>query len=155
MRGIKFRGYDTDSKVWRYGSYFYKEDRTLSPVYNSEVKWEQDMKANGHHLILWNGSSDWNLPKPHYQSEVDEESIGQFTGLHDKNGNEIYEGDIVEAWSEGVKAIGEVKRRTDGLFIIYPAYQRGEFWGLCPDVHGHTTVEVIGNIYENPELLGE
>ncbi len=77
----------------------------------------------------------------------------QFTGLEDKNGVEIFEGDVVKAWSQGVKAIGEVIKRIDGLFIIYPAYQSGEMWGLCPNPRGETTVEIVRNIYENPELL--
>ncbi len=78
----------------------------------------------------------------------------QCTGQKDKEGTEIYEGDIVEAWSEGSKHIGEVRKRIDGLYIIYPAYCNG-FWGLKPNKAGKTTVEVIGNIYENPELLEE
>jgi len=78
--------------------------------------------------------------------EVIPETVGQFTGLKDKNGKEIYEGDIVEAWSEGVKARGEVKQRVDGLWLMYPAWQSGAFWGLMPNERGQTTVEVIGNI---------
>src|SRR5699024_11157852 len=78
--------------------------------------------------------------------------IMQYTGQKDKNGTEIYGGDIVEAWSEGSKHIGAVRKRIDGLYIIYPAYCNG-FWGLKPNNVGETTVEIIGNIYENPELL--
>lgn len=85
--------------------------------------------------------------------EIDPETICQYTGLTDKNGNRIWENDIVGAWSEGKTYIGRVKRRVDGLYIIYPSYQKQEFWGLCPDENGKTTVEVIGNILDNPELL--
>ena len=85
--------------------------------------------------------------------EVDPETVGQFTGLTDKNGVRIFEGDIVECWSEGVKARGTVQQRIDGLWIIYPAWQKHIMWGLCPDNDGHTTVEVIGNLHDNPELL--
>ena len=82
-----------------------------------------------------------------------DETIGQYTGLTDKNGVKIFEGDIVECWSEGVKARGTVQQRIDGLWIIYPAWQKHIMWGLCPDNDGNTTVEVIGNIHDNPELL--
>ena len=81
------------------------------------------------------------------------ETVGQYTGLTDKNGVKIFEGDIVECWSEGVKARGTVQQRIDGLWIIYPAWQKRIMWGLCPDNDGNTTVEVIGNIHDNPELL--
>lgn len=84
--------------------------------------------------------------------EVDGETVCQYTGLKDKDGNRIWENDIVEAWSEGQKAIGKVKRRIDGLYIMYPAYQK-KFWGLLPDDLGETTVNIIGNIFDNPELL--
>ena len=78
----------------------------------------------------------------------------QSTGLKDKNGKEIYEGDIVVAMSQGVKALGKVKRRIDGYWLMYPAWQHGEFWHIVENVDtGETAVEVIGNIYENPELL--
>lgn len=82
------------------------------------------------------------------------ETVGQYTGLTDKNGTKIFEGDIVDCWSEGVNAKGTVQQRKDGLWIIYPAWQEKIMWGLCPDEYCHTTVEVIGNIHDNPELTG-
>lgn len=85
--------------------------------------------------------------------ELDPETICWYTGLCDKNGRKIWENDIVQAWSEGSNAIGKVIRRVDGLYIMYPAYQKKEFWGLYPNENGKTTVEVIGNIFDNPELL--
>jgi uncharacterized phage protein (TIGR01671 family) len=87
--------------------------------------------------------------------EVDYKTISQYTGLTDKNGKKIFEGDIVDCWSEGVNAQGTVQQRKDGLWIIYPAWQKHIMWGLCPDEYSNTTVEVIGNIHDNPELLKE
>ena len=81
------------------------------------------------------------------------ETLCQFTGMIDKNGKRIWENDIVSAWSEGKYATGMVKQRIDGLYIMYPAYQHNEFWGLCPDKNRKTNVEVIGNVFDNPELL--
>ncbi|HEL2086086.1 TPA: hypothetical protein TY878_001305 [Streptococcus suis] len=78
------------------------------------------------------------------------------TGLFDKNGKEIFEGDIIVAMSQGAKAIGEVKRRIDGYWLMYPFWQHGELWHIVENVDtGETGVEVIGNIYENPELVEE
>ena len=81
------------------------------------------------------------------------ETVGQYTGLKDKNGKEIFEGDIVEAWSQGVKGKGKVTQRIDGSWLFYPSYQHNIEWELCINQYGETDVVVIGNIYENPELL--
>lgn len=86
--------------------------------------------------------------------DVIPETVGEYTGLTDKNGKKIFEGDIVDCWSEGVNAKGTVQQRRDGLWFIYPAWQKHIMWGLCPDEYSHTTVEIIGNIHDNPELIG-
>ena len=95
---------------------------------------------------------DSYMCRPH-SHEVQPKTVGQFTGFTDKNGKKIFEGDIVDCWSEGVNAQGTVQQRRDGLWIIYPAWQKHIMWGLCPDEYSHTTVEIIGNIHDNPELL--
>lgn len=84
---------------------------------------------------------------------VDPSTICRCTELKDKNGNLIWENDIIKAWSQGTCAKGKIKQRIDGTWIMYPAWQKGEMWYLCPDNNGETTVAVIGNIFDNPELL--
>lgn len=133
MREILFRAKRIDNGEWVEGQYAF----ILNPLTESG----EPIK----HLIC-NGTNIFN-------DEIDPETLCQYTGLKDKNGNRIWENDIVGAWSEGKTYIGRVKRRVDGLYIIYPSYQKQEFWGLCPDENGKTTVEVIGNILDNPELL--
>ncbi|KTT82707.1 hypothetical protein RSA37_11765 [Mammaliicoccus sciuri] len=97
---------------------------------------------------------------------IDDESDGEFihfsdiellqsTGLFDKNGKEIFEGDIVTAMSEGIKGTGVVKRRIDGYWLMYPAWQNGQSWKLVVNEQGDTDVEIIGNKFEDGYLLGE
>lgn len=86
---------------------------------------------------------------------VDPETVGQFTGLYDNAKKEIYEGDIVKVNDE---IIAEVIWENDYLgYFLYvneensiDSFENGEqplydYWG---------SIEVIGNIYDNPELLG-
>ena len=82
----------------------------------------------------------WAGPKAPSVSDFKEYVILQFTGLLDKNGKEIYEGDIVKKNEDGAY---RVVTYEDGRFAPYPWTYR--LW--------HEQCEVIGNIYENPELL--
>lgn len=88
------------------------------------------------------------------QHEVLPETVGQFTGLLDRNGKKIFEGDIVSAWSEGYNHKGEVRWRMEGqpAIIIYPAFANQGFWKLHADNQGvDDGVEVIGTIHDKPE----
>jgi uncharacterized phage protein (TIGR01671 family) len=73
------------------------------------------------------------------------ESVGQFVGLHDRNGKEIYDGDVARDLNTVFKIIW-FKGRFD-FERISGAFQYPYFGDNC------NRMEVIGNIYENPELL--
>ena len=79
----------------------------------------------------------------------------QYTGLKDKNGKEIYEGDIVEAYTlfdKDVKIKGEVVFTDSGMWkAIDAVYRDAEY--LFELVKSKDRCEIIGNIYESPELL--
>lgn len=79
----------------------------------------------------------------------DKAELMQFTGLKDCNGKEIYEGDIVKFTYNGLFLKGEVVFSNGGWELKGVDY--GEHFRLVEIVH---LCEVIGNIFENPELIG-
>ena len=80
--------------------------------------------------------------------EIDRDTVGQFTGMYDKFGNEIFEGDIVKCLS---LEYGYVNKE-----VYYAEYEAEFMLNSCGTDYGfeeYINVEVIGNIYDNPELL--
>jgi uncharacterized phage protein (TIGR01671 family) len=81
--------------------------------------------------------------------------IKQYTGLKDKNGNKVYEGHIVKitttglSWGKEYTWIGEVIFSRAAFVVKSKDGKKDKFTMFAPD----RPIEVIGNIYENPELL--
>ena len=119
MREILFRGKRTDNDEWIEGSFLNKNN--IGIFYDDTE--ESDCTV---HIF-----------------SVIPETVGQYTGLTDKNGIKIFEGDIVK-----------------GTFLGFPIPIEDDVFSICwqEDVAGYRAnyfenVEVIGNIHDNPELL--
>ena len=168
MREIKFRGRNATHKRWIYGSYLKHQKIIPCPI--GYVEEESDYV----HLIIHGSFSDWNLPRNIISVEVDETSVGQYTGLKDVKNKEIYEGDICKLiTSVGEERFFEVKYGTVNRYI--ESYDYAPNVNLCAitgfyfeylkdyklypsvinSIPDNERMEVVGNIYENPQLLEE
>ena len=127
MREIKFRGQRVDNGKWFYG-YPIKQFGVL------KIYQDQETKDFG----------EWIY-------EVKPETIGQYTGLKDNNDKEIYEGDMVQYKNSIEHGIGEVV--FDNCGFEFNWLDRNEFPTSMKYLMCSSELEIIGNIYENPELL--
>jgi hypothetical protein len=94
---------------------------------------------------------DWNMSYKMVQGEVNPNTIGQYTGLHDKNGKEIYEGDIVKYRDSTGQHIEKVIF-DKGCF--YAGIHCGSSTRVAPKLINPRITKVIGNVWEDSELLG-
>lgn len=128
MREIRFRGKRIDNGRWVEGSY---------------LKMFHGLHMDGNHHI------HFIIDRNNVRYEVDPHTVGQYAGLKDKNGKEIYEGDFFKDIADGY------------LWQVF--YDEGCYYASSgPDTlmlqeflmkSGKCDVEVIGNIYEHPHLL--
>ena len=137
MREILFRGKREDTGEWVYGYYAHLPS------------------AAGAADIIYVPASDPD--DSNHTVFVDPETLGQYTGLTDKNGVKIFEGDIVHLYGD---------KDTSTRFINYKALVIFAHGGFCAidgtlddyavcrfDFTSSLNCEVIGNIYDNPELI--
>jgi len=92
---------------------------------------------------------------PDLFAKVDPKTVGQFTGLKDINGKEIYEGDIVRILS--INVITDVKYMRDGYTPEFEIDRQKVFddENVLGEAAFEGDIEVIGNVHDNAELLGE
>lgn len=121
MRTIKFRGKDLSSSVFVYGDLVQR--------------------------VLADGTKKTSIVLTYETYDVIPETVGQFTGLFDKNGKEIYEGDIIWLYDVGIFYVIYNEERCK--FELHDSDGFADkLWKLNTDRY-----EVIGNIYDNPELI--
>lgn len=124
MRTIKFRGKDYETGEWTQGHFFQRLGHYPAII--------EPRPRNGKVMYV--------------ETAVSDETVGQFTGLYDVNGEEIYEGDILDF--NGL--IIEV-RFVRGVFALLCNGNLDE--ELCGDCRTDLFAKIIGNIHDNPDLL--
>jgi hypothetical protein len=134
-REIRFRGKRVDNGEWVEGYYFKTPLADEATGSKPEDGWFF-LSGRERHCISKNGCA----------YEVDPSTVGQFTGLKDKNGKEIYEGDIAKDPDGVMYAVRW--QRFSAAWEFYNSEASMLFVMRCPDMF-----EVIGNIYDNPDLL--
>lgn len=146
MRTIVFRAKGDDEQTkdrWFKGSYYRTDDTTYC--------FKEDYDAhpdNTKHYILFDETMDWGLPNRKYKASINPNTLGQYIGREDIHGKRIFEGDIVKFY--------DCLKGCD--YIGYVGFENCSFVIIRKDIMTHYrwtdyTVEVIGNIYDNPELL--
>lgn len=123
MREIKFRGKRLDNGEWIEGDL---------------------LRMNDHWFIFPDPA-----PEGIDKYEVDPATVGEYTGLKDRNGKEVYEGDVMKIPETDFNAeiIGRVLFDDDAYYII--PLRGGHLWGLHWSLRKHDA-KIIGNIHDNP-----
>jgi len=148
MRQIKFRGKDAEDKSntrWYYGSYFKHLPYTPAPIRDKPIP-EEDYQ----HMMVIDGFSDWQMPRGIRAVDIIPETVGEYTGIHDKNGHEIYEGDLL-AHDDNHEFMWEVSY-SDGGFNLVGIGLPAEVSAVL-NVTVAKDMVVIGNIHDNPEMV--
>ena len=132
MKTIKFRGYNLKNNKWIYGYY---------------------LVNRGQHFVVEDGIANPQNTWEDYLVEAD--TIGQFTGLLDKNGKEIYEGDIIGCHNPSIKHLIFYNEKQGRFMAALNGDIENYFVGVCglDDSRWNGSKKVIGNTYDNPELI--
>lgn len=130
MKPIEFRGKRKDNGKWVYGYYVYDGVSGKSFIISEIEETEKEGLAR---VLMY---------------EVIPETVGQYTGLKDRNGKKIFKGDVVKKTPYNLVVTFE-----DGAYIIKEPTGFGQTRRHL--YHVATDIEIIGNLYKNLELLKE
>lgn len=144
MREILFRGKRKDNGEWVFG------DLIRNLIYDGR---EKEMRIGD---IYFEHNGDIHGTAIY---KVIPETVGQFTGLTDRNGKKIFEGDIVKEWSSHWKTPLKTEINFYEVVCEYLGslhlIRKTEYGENSTPLYRRSVVEVIGNIYDSPELLEE
>lgn len=130
MREILFRGKRTDNGEWVEGCF----------VKLNEINY---ILQNVFNITLLKDCVNWVLVSP--------ATVGQYTGLLDKNGERIFEGDITKRWDGLIRSVEYGRHLVEGCGTAHCGFYFKTKDGYVEGIDG--TFELIGNIHDDPELL--
>ncbi|EIA21396.1 YopX family protein [Listeria fleischmannii] len=147
MREIEFRVWVNESKVL--------QEVTKLESLQTVTKLEFDIDGHLNYLESWD---DNTCQKYGFLTEADDIELSQYTGLKDKNGKKIFEGDIIKYTSENDEHfISVVKYFDDDYYpafdIVFPGDWEPSANGFSQAYWCGESIEIIGNKWQNPELL--
>lgn len=133
MREILFRGKDSITKRWVYGALVQQQDDLLKE------------KA----FIISYSNYQFGDFSEAVMHEVDPETVGQYTGFVDKKGKKIFEGDIVSIYNSKAFLFAV---EWNNQYVL-KCTTNGVSDNILNVIESSEDVEVVGNIYDNPELI--
>lgn len=152
MREILFRGKRLDTGEWVEGNV------VLSP--DADEEWKAIIIPTRNNYMFSSGNDDEDIGFENWH-KVDPETVCQFTGLYDKNNNRIYEKDIVKCCSIDVS--GRIEEFVSDVFWFDCMWMLHEeeccdgmlcYYDMTCEWGSHVPeIEIIGNIFDNPELM--
>lgn len=134
MRQPRFRGFGTETKSWHYGHGWFESDYTDEYLAEKGIKQQAMLYTDG------------------YPVECELTSMGEFTGLKDVNGKEIYEGDILTDHGEEGPLYIEYSKEHAAFVFVDKFDPSGTTLYTTTDI-SYGQFEVIGNVFENSGLL--
>lgn len=128
MREILFKGKRKDNGKWIYGNLIKRDDIS---------EWEYYIGQNS------------------LGYEIFPETVGQYTGLTDKNGKKIFEGDIVKVCrgKDIEKGVVYYDERIGAYAVLYNDENINLLFDIFTSKDSNVYIEIVGNIHDNPELL--
>lgn len=130
MREILFKAKRKDNGEWVEG--YYRADKDLDT----------------HYICGWNYyASENGLEREPFEEEINYNTLCQYTGLIDKNGEKIWENDIAHIRSSGLSGYGVVKYQNGNLVLVDEKRKR------TYSLYGEWKIRKDGNIFDNADLL--
>lgn len=146
MREILFKAKRIDNWEWVVGNLIYSED--------AEEGWETIIIPTFDSHMFTKGGAKGNLGFENWY-RVDKDTICQYTGLTDKNGNKIWENDVVECKNDESHFQSQIEwDKSYCGFILQDSDTSAVGLDAITKCGIYKDVQVIGNIFDNPELLG-